>query len=179
MEWCCFLLHVRWVCMLAVLVAYNIGTCTSTDQRCNSRPEEKAYRPPSPKSTIAPKLKPWNISCVKGRQNKKSVRWMFCRMCRKVPEKSCIKEALQHSCSVFCQVVMCVSSCTCCVWQNVWKHHRSVRVVAFSLFWLLSGGDREYGCFEHGVHFVHFMQPSLHMVQGAFICYVLPSLPES
>ena len=140
-----FLLHVRWVCMLAVLVAYNIGTCTSTDQRCNSRPEEKAYRPPSPKSTIAPKLKPWNISCVKGRQNKKSVRWMFCRMCRKVPEKNCIKEALQHSCSVLCQVVMCVSSALC-VWQNVWKHHRSVRVVAFSLFWLLSGGDREYGC---------------------------------
>ena len=140
-----FLLHVRWVCMLAVLVAYNIGTCTSTDQRCNSRPEEKAYRPPSPKSTIALKLKPWNISCVKGRQNKKLVRWMFCRMCRKVPEKNCIKEALQHSCSVFCQVVMCVSSALC-VWQNVWKHHRSVRVAAFSLFWLLGGGDREYGC---------------------------------
>ena len=131
--------------MLAVLVAYNIGTCTSTDQRCNSRAEEKAYRPLSPKSTIASKLKPWDISCVKGRQNKKLVRWMFCRMCRKVPEKNCIKEALQHSCSVLCQVVMCVSSALC-VWQNVWKHHRSVRVVAFSLFWLLSGGDREYGC---------------------------------
>ena len=140
-----FLLHVRWVCMLAVLVAYNIGTCISTDQRCNSRAEEKAYRPLSPKSTIASKLKPWNISCVKGRQNKKLVRWMFCRMCRKVSEKNCIKEALQHSCSVLCQVVMCVSSALC-VWQNVWKHHRSVRVVAFSLFWLLSGGDREYGC---------------------------------
>ena len=122
MSWCtCFwlaapcvygmalvLLHVRWVCMLAVLVAYNIGTCTSTDQRCNSRPEEKAYRPLSPKSTIASKLKPWNISCVKGRQNKKLVRWMFCCMCRKVSEKNCIKEALQHSCSVLCQVVMCV-----------------------------------------------------------------------
>ena len=139
------LLHLRLVYMLAVLVPYNMGIGTLKDQRCKSMAPEKACRPSPTGSAVASKLKPWNISCIKGRQNKKLARLMFCRMCRKVNCKISMQEGLRHGYNVVCEVVMCVSSAFC-VWQNIWKHHRLVRVVVFSLFWLLSGGDTEYGC---------------------------------
>ena len=140
------LLHLCWVSKLAVLVAYNMTTgIVLKDQRCNSFEAEKAYRPVATGSAVASKLKPWNISGVKGRQKKKLVRLMFCGMCGRGNCKNSMKESVRHSCDVLCEVVARISSAFC-AWQNVWKHHRSVRVVAFSLFWLFSGGDREYGC---------------------------------
>ena len=139
------LLHLRLVFMLAVLVPYNTGIGTLKDQRCKSMAPEKACRPSPTGSAVASKLKPWNISCIKGRQNKKLARLMFCRMCRKVNCKISTKEGLRHGYNVVCEVVTCVSSAFC-VWQNVWKDHWVVRVVLFSLFWLLRGGDTEYGC---------------------------------
>ena len=99
--------HLRWVCMLAVLVAYNMSPGTVLkDQRRNSFEAEKAYRPVATGSAVASKLKPWNISGVKGRQKKKLVRLMFCPMCGEGNCKNSMKEALRHGCNVLCEVVL-------------------------------------------------------------------------
>ena len=192
------LVHLRWASTLAVLVAYNMGTATMTNSRCQSTAAQKGWQPVATETAGVRKLKPWNISAIKGRQQKQLVRALFCRMYKtgNCQIHTSMQEGLRHGFHVVCRVVMCVSSAFS-VWQNVWKRHRLVRVVVFALFWLLSGSDMEYGrlstacilCTLCNLHctwcrMLSFVTccltcPSHTVIAGAFFAVFVPFAPRA
>lgn len=131
------------VWMLGVSVFYAASKRIARQQR---RDRAAAVERPCSGSRCR-KLKPWNISCIKGKKNKKMIRKLFCCFFRPMSCKIRIQEAWHDSCSVILAGALCIGS-GLLVWQRVWQDRRSVRLVLFGLFWLLCGGHAEYGLFS-------------------------------
>ena len=132
--------HFYFVWMLGASVSYAASKRMLTHQMC----DRAAAVEPTCASSGFRKPKPWNISCIKGRKNKKMMRMMFCSIFRPVSCKIRIQEGWHYVCSVVLAGVLRMCS-GLPVWQHVWQEYRLVRLLLFALFWLLCGGNTEYG----------------------------------
>ena len=132
--------HFYFVWMLGASVSYAASKRMLTHQMC----DRVAAVEPTCASSGFRKPKPWNISCIKGRKNKKMMRMMFCSIFRPVSCKIRIQEGWHYVCSVVLAGALRMCS-GLLVWQHVWQEYRLVRLLLFALFWLLCGGNSEYG----------------------------------
>ena len=124
-------------------MSYAASKRIATHHRCD---RGGAVEPPCAGLRVR-KPKPWNISCIKGRKDKKMIRMMFCCILRPISCKICIQEGWHYVCSVLLAGALRMCS-GLLVWQHVWQEYRSVRLLLFALFWLLCGGHPEYGLFS-------------------------------
>ena len=88
--------HFYFVWMLGASVSYAASKRMLTHQMC----DRVAAVEPTCASSGFRKPKPWNISCIKGRKNKKMMRMMFCSIFRPVSCKIRIQEGWHYVCNV-------------------------------------------------------------------------------
>ena len=87
-----------------------------------------------------PKVRPWNISGVRGRRRKKQLRWILCKICNRTERDSKCQKCLGW-------LMLCLRMVTSMlrVWQWVWQNHWFLRMVVFAWLWVCHGQDPEYG----------------------------------
>ena len=99
-----------------------------------------------------PRVTPWNIRGVHGRQKKKHIRLIFCQMLRPFCKTDCLTWAMCVRRVIACALgrFLCSAQVVVSVllmWQHVWQEYLHIRVWAFVCLWLQHGEDAKCGVF--------------------------------